>query len=127
MLTRFGGTSDGIKIVKAFEKADPSLRRRLAEHVENVVRANLMAAEASGAAGQVFNVGSGVAISLLDLLGELNAILGTEVQPIFQPERAGDVRDSLADISRAREVLAYEPAVGFAEGLKRTVDFYRGA
>ena len=96
-------------------------------YVENVVRANLMAAEASGAAGQVFNVGSGVAISLLDLLGELNAILGTEVQPIFQPERAGDVRDSLADISRAREVLAYEPAVGFAEGLKRTVDFYRGA
>lgn len=93
--------------------------------VENVVQANLLAAEARGAAGQVFNVGSGVAISLLDLLGELNAILGTEVQPIFQPERAGDVRDSLADISRAREVLGYAPVVGFTEGLKRTVEFYR--
>ncbi len=91
--------------------------------VENVVRANLLAAEASGAAGQVFNVGSGVACSLLDLLSELNAIMGTAVAPVFQPERAGDVRDSLADISRAREVLGYEAGVGFGEGLKKTVDF----
>jgi UDP-glucose 4-epimerase len=94
--------------------------------VENVVRANLLAAEASGAAGQVFNVGSGVACSLLDLLNELNAIMGTKVEPVFQPERAGDVRDSLAEVSRAREVLGYEAGVSFGEGLKRTVEFYRG-
>jgi UDP-glucose 4-epimerase len=95
--------------------------------VENVVQANLMAAEANGAGGKVFNVGCGTAISLLDLLRELNSILGTNVQPIFQPPRAGDVRDSLADISRARQVLGYEPKVSLAEGLRRTVEFYRGA
>ena len=95
--------------------------------VENVVQANLLAAEGSGAAGQVFNVGSGVAFSLLDLMRELNAVMGTNVDPAFQPERAGDVRDILADIARAREILGYAPAVEFAEGLRRTVDFYRGA
>jgi len=94
-------------------------------YVANVVHANLLAAAAPEAAGGVFNVGSGTAISLLDLLRELNAILGTEVEPIFQPPRAGDVRDSLADISRARRMLGYEPQVSLAEGLQRTVEFYR--
>jgi len=103
------------------------LQTRDFTYVENVVQANLRAAEANGAAGEVFNVGSGAAISLLDLLKELNAILGTGVQPVFQPARAGDVRDSLADISKARKVLGYEPAVHLAEGLKRTVEHYRAA
>jgi UDP-glucose 4-epimerase len=101
------------------------LQTRDFTYVANVVHANLLAAAAPEAAGGVFNVGSGTAISLLDLLRELNAILGTQVEPIFQPPRAGDVRDSLADISRARRVLGYEPQVSLAEGLKRTVDFYR--
>jgi nucleoside-diphosphate-sugar epimerase len=95
--------------------------------VENVVQANLLAARADGAAGQVFNIGSGAAVSLLDMLKELQAILGTAVKPIFQPGRAGDVRDSLADISRAKAVLGYAPAIGFSEGLRRTVESYRGA
>lgn len=103
------------------------LQTRDFAYVENVVQANLLAAEASGAAGKVFNVGTGAAITLLDLLRELNAILGKQVEANFQPPRAGDVRDSLADISRAREVLGYEPAVGLAEGLRRTVEFYRAA
>jgi UDP-glucose 4-epimerase len=94
-------------------------------YVENVVRANLLAAEASGAAGQVFNVGSGAAISLLELLSELNQVMGTSVEPIFQPERPGDVHDSLADISRAQSILGYKPEVTFAEGLRRTVEYYR--
>jgi UDP-glucose 4-epimerase len=102
------------------------LQTRDFNYVENVVQANLLAAEAKGAEGKVFNVGSGAAISLLDLLRELNAILGTKVTPIFKPERAGDVRDSLAEISRTRAVLGYEPRVGLAEGLRRTVEFYRG-
>jgi UDP-glucose 4-epimerase len=94
-------------------------------YVENVVQANLLAAEASGAAGQVFNVGSGAATSLLDLLDQLNAIVGTKVKPVFAEARPGDVRDSLADISRAQSVLGYEPGVDLAEGLKRTVEYYR--
>jgi UDP-glucose 4-epimerase len=96
-------------------------------YVENVVQANLVAAEARGAEGQVFNVGSGEAISLLDLLRELNRILETKVEPIFKPERAGDVRDSLADISRGRAILGYEPKVQLAEGLAKTVAYYRNA
>jgi UDP-glucose 4-epimerase len=96
-------------------------------YVENVVQANLLAASVPHAAGQVFNVGSGTAISLLDLLAELNRILGTDIAPQFQPPRAGDVRDSLADITRAREVLGYRPAVSLAEGLRRTVEYYRQA
>jgi UDP-glucose 4-epimerase len=96
-------------------------------YVENVVQANLLAAEASGPAGRVFNVGSGAAISLLDLLRELNVIMGTSVQPSFQPERTGDVRDSLADISLSRDVLGFREAIPFAEGLRRTVEYYRTA
>lgn len=95
--------------------------------VENVVQANLLAASDPGAAGQMFNIGSGVAVNLLELLNELNAIFGTKTDPKFQPARAGDVRDSLADISRAKTILGYQPAVGLPEGLKRTVEFYRGA
>jgi UDP-glucose 4-epimerase len=94
-------------------------------YVENVVQANLLAAEAKNAGGQVFNVGNGVAISLLDLLRELNAILGTSVQPVFRPARAGDVRDSLADVSHAQQLLGYRPAVDLPEGLRRTVAYYR--
>src|SRR5262249_25660675 len=95
--------------------------------VENVVQANLLAATAGGAAGQVVNVGSGVAASLLELLNEVKAVFESKVEPIFQPARAGDVRDSLADISRTKTILGYQPTVGFTEGLKRTVEFYRGA
>ncbi|HZN36730.1 MAG TPA: SDR family oxidoreductase [Pirellulaceae bacterium] len=103
------------------------LQTRDFTYVENVVQANLKAAEATGAAGQVFNVGNGVSLTLLDLLKELNAIFGKNIQPIFQPARAGDVRDSLADISRARAVLGYEPNVQLAEGLRLTVEYYRGS
>lgn len=103
------------------------LQTRDFTYVENVVQANLKAAEAKGAAGQVFNVGNGISLTLLDLLKELNAIFDKDIQPIFQPARAGDVRDSLADITRARTVLGYEPAVQLADGLRRTVEYYRGA
>jgi UDP-glucose 4-epimerase len=96
-------------------------------YVENVVQANLLAASAAGAAGQVFNVGSGVSISVLDLLRELNAILGTDIKATFHAERAGDVRDSRADISQARSLLGYEQAIGLEEGLRRTVEYYRGS
>jgi UDP-glucose 4-epimerase len=102
------------------------LQTRDFTYVENVVQANLRAAEAKEAPGGVFNVGNGVALTLLDLLQELNAILRTDVKPNFQPERAGDVRDSLADISQARRVLGYDPKIDLAEGLRRTVEFYRG-
>lgn len=95
-------------------------------YVENIVHGNLLAADAPGAVGRTINVACGESFNLLQLLDGINKALGTNVEPVFEPARAGDVRDSLADISLAREVLKYEPVVGFDDGLQRTVDFYRG-
>jgi len=89
--------------------------------VDDVVRANLLAAEVPDAAGRTFNVGCGVSYSLLQLLAEIGHIMGTELDPEFGPPLLGDVRDSLADISLAREVLGYRPLVDFSTGLERTI------
>jgi UDP-N-acetylglucosamine/UDP-N-acetyl-alpha-D-glucosaminouronate 4-epimerase len=93
-------------------------------YVENVVQANLLAAEKPGVGGRTFNVGCGRSASLLDLLNSLNRLLKTNVEPVFQPARAGDVRDSLADITQAAADLGYEPQVDLEEGLRRSVEFY---
>ncbi|MCI0361559.1 MAG: SDR family oxidoreductase [Planctomycetaceae bacterium] len=104
------------------------LQTRDFTHVENVVQANLKAAAApAAAAGRVFNIGNGEAVSLLGLLQILNELMGSRIEPIFAPARAGDVRDSLADISQARRVLGYEPTVDLRTGLKPTIDYYRAA
>lgn len=95
-------------------------------YVEDVVRANLLAADAPQASGRVINVGSGRRLTLLDLIGALNRALGTQIAPLFAPPRAGDVRESLADITAARAVLGYEPSIDFDEGLRRSIDYYRG-
>jgi len=96
-------------------------------YVENAVAANLLAAEAPAekAAGKVFNVAGGRSISLLQLVEELNRLTGRQLQPRFEPARAGDVRTSLADISAVRRELNYEVKVNWQEGLRRTLDFYR--
>lgn len=93
--------------------------------VANVVHANLLAAEAPNAAGRVINVANGTQFSLLDLLAAINDLLGTRVEPQHDPPRVGDVRESLADITLARQLLDYEPQVGFEEGLRRSIDYYR--
>jgi UDP-glucose 4-epimerase len=97
------------------------LQTRDFTYIDNVVQANLLAASVPAAAGLTFNVGSGQATNLLDMLARLQQILGTNLPPTFAPARIGDVRDSLADISRAREVLGYQPSVDLSEGLRRTV------
>lgn len=94
-------------------------------YVANVVAGNLLAASAPDAAGKTFNVACGEQLSLLDLIASINRVLGTKLEPIFDPPRAGDVRDSLADISQARKVLGYNPIVDFDEGLRRSIEFYR--
>lgn len=94
-------------------------------YVENNVRANILAATAPDVAGKVMNVACGHAYTLLDLLTDINEILGTDIQPKFAPARMGDVMHSLADISKARQLLGYEVTVDFKEGLRRTVDHYR--
>lgn len=95
--------------------------------IRNVVHGNLLAAEAPAAdvAGKTFNVANGKTISLNHMLAMLNQLLGTDVQPVFEDPRVGDVRDSLADISGARQYLGYEPIVSFEEGLKQSIEFYK--
>jgi UDP-glucose 4-epimerase len=96
-------------------------------YIDNIVRGNLLAADAPAAVGRTINVACSESFNLLELLDGINRALGTNVKPIFELARVGDVRDSLADISLARELLKYEPAVGFAEGLRRTVEYYRAS
>jgi UDP-glucose 4-epimerase len=94
-------------------------------YVANVVRANLLAAEARNVAGRTFNAAGGRSISLLELIHQLNRLLGTEVKPVHTDPRPGDIHESLADCSQAREMLGYEPIVDFEEGLRRSIDYYR--
>ncbi|MDP2897166.1 MAG: SDR family oxidoreductase [bacterium] len=93
--------------------------------VENVIEANLRACAApKEATGQVYNVACGERFTLLDLLREIGKILNKKPQPVLEPARPGDVKHSLADISRARESLSFEPRVSFPEGLRRTVEWF---
>ncbi|MCA9197365.1 MAG: SDR family oxidoreductase [Planctomycetales bacterium] len=94
-------------------------------YVANVVHGNLLAADAQDAVGKTVNVANGKTTSLLTLLELLNEYLGTDVQPKFEAARAGDVRDSLADITRAQQLLGYEPPVTFEDGLRRSIEYYR--
>jgi UDP-glucose 4-epimerase len=94
-------------------------------YVDNVVSGNLLAADAPAAVGRTINVACGQSYNLLGLVEGINRALGTKIEPNFEAARAGDVRESLADISLAREVLGYEPVVEFNEGLRRTIDYYR--
>jgi nucleoside-diphosphate-sugar epimerase len=103
------------------------LQSRDFTYVENVVEANLLASEAEGIAGQAFNVACGGRYTLLDLLSEMKKILGSDLEPIHESPRAGDVRDSQASIKAAEEGFGYRVTVGFEEGLRRTVEWYRRA
>ena len=96
-------------------------------YVANVVDGVLKAATAEGASGQIINVATGGRISLNQLFESMKRLVGATVDPIYREERAGDVRDSQADIEKARRILGYEPTVSFEEGLKRTVEWYRTA
>ena len=93
--------------------------------VGNVVQANMLAADAKGASGQSFNIADGRAISLLDLIDQLQTQLGVEVPPDFQPPRKGDILHSMADITSATSVLGFEPKYDFEEGIKLSIDYYR--
>jgi nucleoside-diphosphate-sugar epimerase len=96
-------------------------------YIENVVRANLLAAAAPAerVSGRVMNAATGVRYSLNQTFAILRELTGYKGEPEYSEPRAGDVRDSLADITLARELLGYEPTVDFREGLRRTVEWYR--
>lgn len=93
--------------------------------VENVVEANLLACKAAGASGETINIACGQRATLNELAALIGRIVGTEAKPVYQPQRTGDVRHSLADIRKAERLLGYRPKVGLEEGLRRTVDWLR--
>lgn len=95
-------------------------------YIENVIEANLKACQASSdAAGQAFNIGAGGREYLIDVYHALCDALGKDVEPVFGPGRAGDIRDSNADISKARELLSYDPEYDFKKGIALAIDWYK--
>ena len=95
-------------------------------HVDNVVEANLAACTAAKAPGNVFNIAGGSRVTISGLANMIGEILEVEREPRLKPARSGDIRHSLADISRAEEFLAYRVRVNLREGLAKTVAWYRG-
>jgi UDP-glucose 4-epimerase len=93
-------------------------------YIDNVVQANLLACTAPDAAGQVINIACGNRYSLNTLLQHIAEIMGKEVRPLYEMERPGDVKHSLASIERAKKILGFSPAINFREGLKRTVAWF---
>jgi UDP-glucose 4-epimerase len=95
-------------------------------YVANVVAATIAAASADGANGRAFNVAAGAPASVNHVADAIGEILGKPVEKVFAPPRPGDIRDSWADLSAAREVLGYEPSVSLDEGLRLTADALLG-
>jgi UDP-glucose 4-epimerase len=101
------------------------LQSRDFTYVQNVVEANLLACTVPGVGGQVFNIARGDRITVNSILQQINKITGKDVPPIYSEPRAGDIKHSQADITRAREHLGYEARISFEEGLRRTIEWYR--
>jgi UDP-glucose 4-epimerase len=93
-------------------------------YIENVIQANLLAMSAEHLHGETINIACGKRISLNQLLNVLKEILGSMVSPLYQEPRIGDVKHSLADIRKGKEIINYEPKVGIEMGLKKTVEFF---
>jgi UDP-N-acetylglucosamine/UDP-N-acetyl-alpha-D-glucosaminouronate 4-epimerase len=91
-------------------------------YVGNVVDATIRAGEASGASGEIFNVAAGLPASVNTIADTIGEILGKPVERRHVPRRAGDIRDSWADLTKSRRILGYEPAVDLREGLRRTIE-----
>ncbi len=95
-------------------------------YIDNVIEANLKACLASGeAGGNAFNIGAGGREFLIDVYYDLCSALGVEREPEFGPPRQGDIRDSNADITKAREMLGYDPEYDFAKGIHLAIDWYK--
>jgi nucleoside-diphosphate-sugar epimerase len=95
-------------------------------YVGNVVEATMLAADTHGASGEIFNIAAGSPASVNELADTIGRILGKPVEKNHLPSRAGDIRNSWADLGKAERILGYRPAIGLEEGLRRTVEFLCG-
>ena len=101
---------------------DDGAQSRDFTYVDNVVAANLLAADAEGVSGRIFNVSAGVPAAVNELADTIGALLGKPVERRYLPPRPGDLRDSWADVSEARDMLGFEPTVSLEDGLRRSIE-----
>lgn len=94
-------------------------------YIDNVVNANLLAAEAERVSGEIVNIACGERVTINAIIAMINELLNTSIEPDYQDPRAGDVLHSLADLAAARRVIGYNPSVMFADGLRQSIDWYR--
>ncbi|MBM3254032.1 MAG: SDR family oxidoreductase [Candidatus Omnitrophica bacterium] len=94
-------------------------------YVKNVVDVNLIAATSKNSAGEIFNIACGKSNTILELVNQLNKMLKKDMEPVFTPPRHGDVIHTLADISKAKNILGFNPIIDFEEGLGRTIDYFK--
>ena len=93
-------------------------------YVYNIAEANIKAATQKGISGEVFNIACGNSISVIEIVGMLNKILGKRLKPKYAPKRPGDVRKSYADITKMKDLLKSRPKIDFEEGLRRTTEWF---
>ncbi len=94
-------------------------------YIDNVVHANLLAAQAAKTEGQVINIACGQRVTVNQIIAQINQLLGKNVPSRHVDERPGDIKHSLADITLAKQIIGYEPLITFEEGLRRAIDWYR--
>jgi UDP-N-acetylglucosamine/UDP-N-acetyl-alpha-D-glucosaminouronate 4-epimerase len=94
-------------------------------YIENVIQANIKAAEATETHGEVVNIACGAQVTVNQVIGRMNELLGADIEPTYEPERPGDIKHSWADVSLAREVIGFEPVVQFDEGLQQAFQWYK--
>ena len=94
-------------------------------HIQDIVTANFLAGEVPGAEGRAFNLGTGHAVSLNEMLELLSQLTGIAADPVYEPARAGDIRESRADVSLARQILGFEASLNFKEGLAWTLSWVK--
>lgn len=94
-------------------------------YVANNIEANILAATSAKGAGEVMNIACGASISLNQLIALINQELGTDIKPVYNDPRAGDIKYSKADVKKAKDLIGYEPKISFEQGLKETIKWYR--
>jgi UDP-glucose 4-epimerase len=94
-------------------------------YIDNVVEANLLAAKAKSTAGEVINIACGQAVTVNETIDVINELAGKDIKPIYDKPRLGDIEHSLADITLAKKLIGYRPAIQFPEGLKKAINWSR--
>ena len=94
-------------------------------YIENVLNANWLAANTKEAHGESINISTKNAVTVNTVVNTIKELLGKDIDPVYAPARAGDIKHSLADVKKAKEVIGYEPKISFDEGIRKAIDWYK--